>query len=87
MFVNFGGESVIACMKLLQQLRAKGITAIIYPDEAKMKKQFSYADALNIPYVAIIGESELSKKEVKVKEMNTGKEMCYSFKDFLKFEP
>jgi histidyl-tRNA synthetase len=87
MFVNFGGESVVECMRLLQQLRKKGIAAMLYPDEAKMKKQFSYADSMNIPYVAILGESELSKEEVKVKEMNTGKEMCYSFKDFLKFEP
>ncbi|HHN47837.1 MAG TPA: histidine--tRNA ligase [Bacteroidales bacterium] len=83
MFVNFGGESVSECMKLLQQLRAKGITAIIYPDEAKMKKQFSYADSLNIPYVAILGDSELKKAVINLKDMKSGEQQVLGFDNFL----
>lgn len=84
MFVNFGGESVTECMKLLQQLRAKGITAIIYPDEAKMKKQFSYADSLNIPFVAIIGDEELNKGVLNIKNMRTGEQlMLEGFEELL----
>lgn len=83
MFVNFGGESIIKCIKLLQSLRAKGITAINYPDEAKMKKQFSYADSLNIPYVAIIGEAELNKGVVNLKNMKSGEQRELGFGEFL----
>jgi histidyl-tRNA synthetase len=84
MFVYFGGESVNECMKLLQQLRAKGITAIIYPDEAKMKKQFSYADSLNIPFVAIIGDEELKKGVLNLKNMRTGEQlMLVGFEELL----
>jgi histidyl-tRNA synthetase len=83
MFVNFGGESVRKCLKLLQQLRGKGITAIIYPDEAKMKKQFSYADTLQIPYVAIIGEEELINGVINLKNMKTGGQEEVGFEEFL----
>lgn len=78
MFVNFGGESAALCMKLLQQIRAKGITAIIYPDEARMKKQFAYADSLQIPYVAIIGDEELVNGVINLKNMKTGDQAIIS---------
>lgn len=78
MFVNFGGESAVLCMKLLQQIRAKGITAIIYPDEARMKKQFAYADSLHIPYVAIIGDEELVNGVINLKNMKTGDQAIIS---------
>ncbi|MBE0664046.1 MAG: histidine--tRNA ligase [Bacteroidales bacterium] len=78
LFVNFGGESVATCMKLIQQLRAKGISAIIYPDEAKMKKQFSYADSLQIPYVAIIGDEEIKNGVINLKDMKTGEQTIVS---------
>lgn len=86
MFVNFGGESAVLCIKLLQQLRAKGITAIIYPDEVKMKKQFSYADSLQIPYVAIIGDEELKNGIVNLKNMKTSGQEELKFEDFLEMD-
>lgn len=51
-FTNFGEQEALASMKAIKQLRANGITAEIYPDSSKMKKQMAYANALNIPYVA-----------------------------------
>jgi histidyl-tRNA synthetase len=86
LFVNFGGESVATCMKLIQQLRSKGITAIIYPDEVKMKKQFSYADSLQIPYVAILGEAELNKGVIMLKDMLSGGQAELKFEDFLNID-
>lgn len=83
MFVNFGGDSIKHCMKLTQQLHEKGVTAIIYPDEVKMKKQFSYADSLNIPYVAIIGEEELKNGLVNIKRMKTGEQFGLSPEELL----
>ncbi|MDE6370786.1 MAG: histidine--tRNA ligase, partial [Duncaniella sp.] len=57
MFTNFGAAEAAASMRVIKQLRAAGIAAEIYPDEAKMKKQMGRADALSIPYVGIIGET------------------------------
>ena len=56
------------------QLRAAGVAAEVYPDAAKMKKQMGYADALHIPFVAIIGEEELNEGTVTLKNMATGEQ-------------
>lgn len=73
-FTNFGEQEAMASMKAIKELRAKGITAEIYPDCSKMKKQMAYANALAIPYVAIIGETELAEKKVTLKNMTTGEQ-------------
>ena len=72
LFVNFGRKEAKHSLKLLQELRKENIMAELYPDEAKMKKQFTYADNKNIPYVAIIGENEINKNIITVKDMNSG---------------
>ncbi len=72
MFVNMGVAEVAASMKMLKALRAAGIAAEIYPDAAKMKKQMGYADALGIPYVAIVGDAEMAEQKMMLKEMATG---------------
>lgn len=73
-FTNFGEQEALASMKAIKQLRANGISAEIYPDSSKMKKQMAYANALNIPYVAIIGDSELAEGKVTLKNMTTGEQ-------------
>lgn len=73
-FTNFGEREAMASMKALKELRAAGITAEIYPDCSKMKKQMAYANALSIPYVAIIGETELAERKVTLKNMATGEQ-------------
>ena len=62
------------CMKLLAELRSKGIPAEIYPDNAKMKKQMAYANANSVPYVAIVGSNELAEGKVTLKNMETGEQ-------------
>lgn len=74
MFVNFGAAEAAAAMKMLKAMREAGIAAEIYPDETKMKKQMGRADALGIPYVAIIGEDEMNTSAVTVKNMATGEQ-------------
>lgn len=74
LFVNFGQSEAAFCMRMLQQVRAAGICAEIYPDCAKMKKQMSYANAKAIPYVALVGESELAEGKVTLKNMETGEQ-------------
>ena len=77
MFVNLGEAEAMESLKAIRRLRAKGISCEIYPDEAKMKKQFAYADALHIPYVAIIGESELAEGKITLKNMTDGTQCQY----------
>lgn len=72
LFTNFGGNEEVTSMKLLAELRKSGIAAEIYPDNAKMKKQFDYANKRGIPYVVIVGESEAAAGRAVVKDMNTG---------------
>jgi histidyl-tRNA synthetase len=72
MFVNFGVKEAAASLAMIKQLRASGISAELYPESAKMKKQMGYADSLGVKYVAIIGESELAEGKVVLKDMTAG---------------
>ena len=72
MFTNFGVEEAARSLAIIKQLREAGIACEIYPDSSKMKKQMGRADSLGIPYVAIIGETELANNTVTLKDMITG---------------
>lgn len=74
MFTNFGDKEASRSLEVIKKLRAEGVAAEIYPDASKMKKQMSRADALGIPYVAIIGETELANGTVTLKNMTTGEQ-------------
>ena len=75
LFLNLGENEASESLRTILALRSKGISAELYPDCSKMKKQMAYADAKQIPYVGIIGESELSEKVITLKNMATG-EQC-----------
>ena len=81
MFTNFGTAEAAASMKMIKQLRAAGVSAEIYPENAKMKKQMGYADALKVPYVAIVGENELAENKMMLKEMATGNQQLLSVEE------
>ena len=72
LFLNFGAQESAFCISVIAKLRAKGVSAEIYPDAVKMKKQMSYANALNIPYVAIVGSDELVSGKITLKDMVSG---------------
>ncbi len=74
MLANLGEAELIASMLLTKQLRAAGIATEVYPDAAKLKKQFTWADSRSIPFVAVIGESELAEGKVSLKNMETGEQ-------------
>lgn len=74
LFVNLGKDEARAAMRLLAAVRRAGISAEIYPDGGKMKKQLEYADRRSIPYVAIIGSEELAEGVVTVKNMRSGEQ-------------
>lgn len=85
MFVNFGDASLQYVQPVIKQLRQQGIPAELYPDEAKIKKQFSYANARNIPYVAIAGEDEISKNQILVKHMTGGNQQAVDRSQFVEY--
>ena len=74
MFTNFGENESAYCLPVLDKLQQEGISCLLYPDNAKLKKQMSYADVLKIPYVIIVGEEEIKSNEVTVKNMITGEQ-------------
>src|SRR5690606_11986167 len=61
-------------LKVLSQVRAKGLSAEIYPEAAKLKKQFNYADKKSVPYVMIIGSQEMEEQKVTLKNMKSGEQ-------------
>lgn len=73
-FLNMGDNEAIASLKAIKSLRINGISAELYPDVSKIKKQMAYANALAIPFVAIIGESEMAEGTVTLKDMTTGEQ-------------
>ncbi|MEI6752843.1 MAG: histidine--tRNA ligase [Paludibacter sp.] len=78
LFVSFGEKELLYCLPWLSALRAKGINAEIYPEPAKMKKQMSYADNKRIPFVAIVGETEMNQGKVMLKNMKSGEQKLIS---------
>lgn len=74
LFVNFGPAEAAFCLPVLAQARAAGLRCEIYPDNAKMKKQMQYANAKQIPYVVLVGESEMAEGRLTLKNMETGEQ-------------
>ena len=74
LFINFGAESIPYCIRCAAQLRAAGISTLIYPDNAKMKKQMDYANRCHVPYVIFAGENEIAAQNLTVKDMTTGEQ-------------
>ena len=72
LFVNFGEAEATASLKHIKKLRASGISAEIFPESSKMRKQMGYANDNGIPFVAIIGETELANGTIMLKDMNLG---------------
>nr|WP_321523474.1 histidine--tRNA ligase [uncultured Macellibacteroides sp.] len=74
MFVNFGEKETAYLLPLIAKVRAAGIRTEIYPESVKMKKQMGYADTKNIPFVALVGDSEMTEGKINLKNMITGEQ-------------
>lgn len=85
LFANFGGDSTAMSMKLVKKLRANGISAEVYPDKVKMRKQIGYADNAHVPYFAVIGDDELAAQKVTVKNMESGEQTQVAFDEIAEF--
>lgn len=74
LFINFGEREAAHCLRLAAEARRAGIATEVYPDSTKMKKQMSYANALQVPFVALVGETEMAEGTVTLKNMQTGEQ-------------
>lgn len=83
LITNFDDECFRLALPLLAELRESGIKAEIYPDGAKMKKQFNYADKKGIPYVLIAGSDEFTNKEFSLKNMESGEQKTLTIKSII----
>jgi len=83
LFINFGEQETAYCLPIINKVRESGIRAEIYPDATKMKKQMSYANAKQIPFVVLAGESEMAAQKVTLKNMETGEQVLVSSEELI----
>ena len=83
LFINFGEKETAYCMSMLAQIRAAGIRAEMFPYAAKMKKQMSYANAKQIPFVALAGDNEIAEGKVTLKNMSTGEQSLVTLSELI----
>lgn len=83
LITNFDNESETYALPLLFKLRTAGIAAELYPASAKLKKQMSYADSKNIPYVVLIGSEEMSSDKLTLKNMQSGNQEALSIEEIV----
>ena len=83
LFINFGEKETAYCLPIAAKARQAGIRTEVFPDSAKMKKQMSYANAKQIPFVALAGENEINEDKVTLKDMTTGEQMLVTADELL----
>jgi histidyl-tRNA synthetase len=83
LFINFGGADGDEAFRMLHKTRRAGIAAEIYPDASKIQKQFKYADARKIPFVAVIGENERTAGKIMLKNMQSGTQELVSLDELI----
>ena len=83
LFTNMGGKEAEYCLPAIARLRRSGISCVLYPDAAKLKKQFEYANRNNIAVVVVAGESEMAEGKFTVKDMASGEQQPVAKEDLL----
>ncbi len=84
LFANYGEAEATEAYKLVIQLREKEIAAEVYPDSAKLKKQFTYAEKKKIPFIVFVGEEEIKNGTVTIKNLETSEQETITQDQFLK---
>lgn len=83
LLTNFDAEAEAYCLPILRKLRNAGINAEIYPEAAKLKKQFEYADRKKIPYVCVVGSEEMQTGLLNLKDMQSGEQTKVSIEEII----
>ena len=83
LFINFGEAETAYCLPIVAKARQASIRCEIYPDATKMKKQMQYANAKQIPFVALAGENEMNEGKITLKNMATGEQQMLTPEELL----
>ena len=84
LFINFGDKETAYCLPAVAKAREAGIRTEIFPDSTKMKKQMSYANAKQIPFVALAGENEMAEGKLTLKNMESGEQSLVTIDEIIK---
>ena len=84
LFINFGDKETAYCLPSVAKARQAGIRTEIFPDSTKMKKQMSYANAKQIPFVALAGENEMAEGKLTLKNMESGEQSLVTIDEIIK---
>ena len=84
LFINFGEKETAYVLPMVGAARKAGIRTEMYPDSVKMKKQMSYANAKQIPFVALAGDNEMAEGKVMLKNMTTGEQQLVTYEELIK---
>ena len=84
LFINFGEKETAYCLPAVAKAREAGIRTEIFPDSTKMKKQMSYANAKQIPFVALAGENEMAAGKLTLKNMESGEQSLVTIDEIIK---
>ena len=82
LFANYGETESLEALKVIAQLRLNGISAELYPEPSKLKKQFTYAEKKGIPNLVFFGEQEISEGKITVKDLASGEQKSTSLQEF-----
>jgi len=83
LFINYGEIEALYAMKAIKQLRSKGVKTELYPDKAKVQKQFLHADKRQIPFAVIAGEREMNDNNFALKNLTTGEQILLNLNDLV----
>ena len=84
LFINFVPTEEKHVLQLLAKVREAGISAEIFPEAAKMKKQMAYANSKSVAYVAMAGENEMADNRISLKNMTTGEQTTVTPEEMIK---
>lgn len=82
LFANYGEKEALESLKLIKALREKGVSVELYPDSAKLKKQFTYAEKKDIPFLIFYGNEEIENKKISIKDLRSGEQETLSIDEF-----
>lgn len=83
LFINFGEKETDYVLPIVSKARLANIRTEIFPDSVKMKKQMAYANAKNIPFVALAGDNEMEQGKITLKIMATGEQLLVTPEELL----
>lgn len=83
LFANYGDKEALEAMKLIANLRENNISAELYPENTKLKKQFTYAEKKQIPMMIFYGEEEIKNSQITIKDLESGEQKTITIEEFL----